>query len=713
MPERSFSFDGNDNPSPDIHNQGHDYEAVAFSPPSFTDSPSRRNNNGPPPPLHSSHAISSYQLPRINTRQESARDLGHSTSNRTASTITPEADNMSQAAVGGGIAGVALGVANTHQRESGLEAVRETERYQLSGQAPRLDRGHDTIGSDTPYVPEPPSNGFRLSTPQDPFASPVPSGASNPFDDQRRSLTPSPGLSAPLGYPSNTSIRMKDYPLQDAFADGRSYADNPYTHFSTAWDPRVPRADIDPDEIEDDGEDVMVQEVGRRKSVLGLSTKLQSSRPKAAPAAEGAAAGGVLGALGELVGRNAPNGGVVRDSSGHYGRVGRPLVDEPQAEKSEWLNRQTTGRKRLRWVGAIVVAIIIIGAIIGGIIGGIKHSKSNDSESASRTSATGEAAGVDLDKDSAEIRRLMNNSDLHKVFPGIDYTPFNGQYPDCLSNPPSQNNVTRDVAVLSQLTNTIRLYGTDCNQTDMVLHAISKLALSDIKVWLGVWLDSNSTTNDRGINAMYDILARNGADPFAGVIIGNEVLYREDLTEDELGQILADAKKNFTAQQLDLPIATSDLGDDWTVGLATKVDVVMSNIHPFFSGTTVEAASGWTWDFWQQHGVILTKGTSQENLISEVGWPSGGGTHCGMDADTCAQGSVAGTDEMNTFMDAFVCQSLANGTNFFWFEAFDEPWKVRFNTPGKAWEDKWGLMDPGRNLKPGLKIPSCGGKTVP
>jgi hypothetical protein len=47
------------------------------------------------------------------------------------------------------------------------------------------------------------------------------------------------------------------------------------------------------------------------------------------------------------------------------------------------------------------------------------------------------------------------------------------------------------------------------------------------------------------------------------------------------------------------------------------------------------------------------------------------------------------------------------------FEAFDEPWKVVYNTPGQEWEDKWGLMDSARKLKPGLKIPDCGGKTVP
>lgn len=67
---------------------------------------------------------------------------------------------------------------------------------------------------------------------------------------------------------------------------------------------------------------------------------------------------------------------------------------------------------------------------------------------------------------------------------------------------------------------------------------------------------------------------------------------------------------------------------------------------------------------------------------------------------------------MNSFMDGWVCDALNNGTNYFWFEAFDEPWKWKFNEPGKEWEDQWGLMDVDRNLKPGVSIPDCGGKTV-
>lgn len=84
---------------------------------------------------------------------------------------------------------------------------------------------------------------------------------------------------------------------------------------------------------------------------------------------------------------------------------------------------------------------------------------------------------------------------------------------------------------------------------------------------------------------------------------------------------------------------------------------------------------------------------------------------CG-DATSCTNGSVAGIPEMNTFLDTFVCQALANGTTYFWFEAFDEPWKIIYDTPGEDWEDKWGLMDVNRNLKKGVIIPDCNGQTV-
>ena len=290
----------------------------------------------------------------------------------------------------------------------------------------------------------------------------------------------------------------------------------------------------------------------------------------------------------------------------------------------------------------------------------------------------------------------------------MDYTPWGTQYPDCLKWPPSQNNVTRDLAVLSQLTNKVRLYGTDCNATEMVLHSIEALGLADMKVWLGVWQDGNATDNSRQLDELYRVLDAHGADPFAGVIVGNEVLFRKDMTPAQLTEVIMGVRSNLTAKKISLPVATSDLGDNWTSDLASQVDIVMANVHPFFAGVTVDQAAGWTWDFWQTHDVVLSSAVSNKpkNIISEVGWPSAGGNDCGNDNGTCAtptEGSIAGITEMNTFMDSFVCQSLSNGTEYFWSA---EPClhfvPAGLLTPAQVRGFRRALEDPVRHAHTGL-----------
>ena len=480
--------------------------------------------------------------------------------------MTPGADNLGEAAAGGGLGGIALGIANSHARDSGLEAMRSVESLDRVGAGLPPERSYDT--SDTPYIPTLPNT---LSHGRDPFASPSPSRRSDPFEDDRRGSLPTPaGDVTPRTqrHQSQDSIHMVRYPTQNAYANSRnsSYLDNPYNRYSTAWDVRVAQGDIDPNQLDDGDDEGMPPSSHRGGPAGGVSSSVT--------------AGGLIGALGGLVGKNNNISNGSRDASGHYGPVGGPLPHEG-IEKSDWLNRQTSGTKRMRWTVGTLIALVLMGAIVGGVIGGIRRSSSAGNGSSTTSSpdesAAQDNANGDLNQNSAEIKKLMGNTNLHKVFPGMDYTPFNAQYPACLTNPPSQNNVTRDMAVLSQLTNTVRLYGTDCNQTDMVLHSIKQLGLTDMKVWLGVWLDNNATTTNRGISAMYDILSRNGQDLFAGVIVGNEVLYRKDMTESQLGDILSNVKTNFTSLKYTLPIATSDLGDDWTAGLAADVDVVMSS----------------------------------------------------------------------------------------------------------------------------------------
>lgn len=161
---------------------------------------------------------------------------------------------MGEAAVGGGIAGVALGVANHNERESGLQALRGIPQ----------ERVYNT--TDTPYIPPAPN---ARSGQQDPFASPAPSmRTTDPFDDRhgRGYTTPSPGRLTPNYDRSDQSIPLHQYHTNEDPRQGRnSYSDNPYNRLSTAWDPRINRGEIDPNEIEDDGDDGMMEPGPQKK----------------------------------------------------------------------------------------------------------------------------------------------------------------------------------------------------------------------------------------------------------------------------------------------------------------------------------------------------------------------------------------------------------------------------------------------------------------
>ena len=386
-----------------------------------------------------------------------------------------------------------------------------------------------------------------------------------------------------------------------------------------------------------------------------------------------------------------------RAHSGNYRHPSTKFDGREHTEKSSWKemdeHKQRSRRKKILIIGGVLLLLAAIGAVVGGVMASKKsHS---DSSSSSGTTSADSHSDNGLTANSKQVKALMNNPNLHKVFPAMDYTGVNMQYPACLTDAPSQDNVTLDVAMMSQLTAAIRTYGTDCNQTEMVLEAIDRLNMNDsLTVWLGVWLGNNETTNQRQLTQMYDVLQKYPTSRFKGVIVGNEVLFRKDLSLEQLGDTLQGVRQNLTSLKIDLPVATSDLGSDWTAQLVNYTDIVMANVHPFFAGVVVDQAASWTWSFWQNTDVVLTSGGSSSStdgskqIISEVGWPSQGGHNCGEEkCGTATGGSVAGIDEMNSFMDQWVCQAMANGTQYFWFEAFDEPWKIAYDSDGDGWEE--------------------------
>ena len=616
--------------------------------------PASYDDDAPPPPPHRD---SPTRPGRIETNQHQGY--------RPTSIVTPGMDNFSDRAQGGGLGHVAQGVADGNERESGLEALQHIQRNAPPQSYYPSDRDHST-----PYNYRPssrlPDRGSHSSV------LPLAGGAATPG-----SITPGASLDPRSERYSARSIPLDDYPHSSPNMGHQHYMDSPYQN-SNSYNAAVSEASINPNNILDDGDDGFMPHPNRKTMMTNARSRSNEQMGGGAGAGKAAASGGVLGGL---FGRRKKN----PTSSGSYGPVTASYDGSgTRGEKSEWLTRQSKGKNKMRWVvGAAIGAVIII-AIIAGIVGGVlgTHNSGDGSSGGGSTSnantqtAAGDLqANGDLDKNSAEIKALMGNKNLHKVFPAIDYTPWGTQYPLCFTYPPSTNNVSRDMAVLSQLTNTVRLYGTDCNQTEMVLRSIDRLGLTSMKVWLGVWVDANETTTNRQIQQMYNILEKTSdLSIFKGVIIGNEALYRAGLdktqSETQLIGYLTDARTKFKELGYNLPIATSDLGDNWNGQLVDAVDYVMSNIHPFFAGVTASVAAAWTLNFWNQHDVVLTQGDpSIKQVISETGWPSSGGTDCGGLSGECTSGqsgSVASVDNMNTYMNDWVCQALENGTDYFW-----------------------------------------------
>jgi exo-beta-1,3-glucanase (GH17 family) len=712
----------------------------AYAPPQALPSQTYLNSQNPqayPPYRDQSPGPLRVSPPQGN---QVGRDTGYTTS--MVSTTTPGADNYGETAAGG-IAGIAYGVADNRPRESGMEAMRNTPGYRPDYDGSQYsDRQHGMggpgfVGYDQP--PHPGSDLYSAYSPRNEYGSgdsyhqgydprdripygqsQYPHPAASRSDNSQASGMP---LTAAAVSPAMSRQASQGYDNYHPTA-----ADTVLNRYSQRIDPGW---NVNPDAIVDDDDDGLdytranrssMLSLGRQSDRLSTGTGATGSGNGAAGAA-GAAGAGIMGTLGGLVAKKPSS----TDAGPLYGRVEglQSGLDIPTAyssakEKNERMLEKKAKRRKITWIVAIIFFLLVAGGVGGGVAGTIMSNKNKSGSSASSSGSSGGSAAQDsakngdLSKDSDEIKALMNNKDLHKVFPGIDYTPMYTQYPECLSYPASQNNVTRDLAVISQLTNVIRLYGTDCNQTELVLHSLDRLGLNDsMKVWLGVWQDKNATTNARQLSQMYNILETYGTSPFLGVIVGNEIMFREDMTEASLITLIENVKANFTKLKYDLPIATSDIGDKWTQAMANEVDYLMANIHPFFTGKVIDDAAEFTWQFWQNQNFPLKPDLSK-NFIGETGWPTAGGTDCGSDLVTsCAQGSLAGISELNQFMEQWVCNALKNGTNYFWFEAFDEPWKIKFNTKGKEWEDQWGLMDVDRNIKSGVKIPDCGGTTVP
>ena len=200
-----------------------------------------------------------------------------------------------------------------------------------------------------------------------------------------------------------------------------------------------------------------------------------------------------------------------------------------------------------------------------------------------------------------------------------------------------------------------------------------------LKTMVGAWLGDDLKKNEDEIEALI-ALANEGCVDIAAV--GNEVMYRGDLTEEQLLDyiyIVKEALPDITVGYVDAYYEFSHRPK-----ITAACDVILSNCYPYWEGCDLENSLN---HMQQMFGQAVDAGNGKKVIITETGWPSQG---------TNLKGAYPSSENaMKYFINAQLW-SKKEDIEMFYFSSFDESWKVGPEGDVGAY---WGLWDKHEQLK--------------
>ena len=271
-----------------------------------------------------------------------------------------------------------------------------------------------------------------------------------------------------------------------------------------------------------------------------------------------------------------------------------------------------------------------------------------------------------------ELRRLVSEI-LEEKLHGVSFSPYvEGQGPGTQIG---EAQIRERLAFIQDYTKSIRTFS--CSEGNELIPAIAKEAGLDTMV--GVWLDDNREQNEVELANAIE-LANKGHVDILGV--GNEVLLRGDLSEDELLDYINRAKAGVNG----VPVGYVDAYFEFQVHprITDACDVILANCYPFWEGCPIEYAVLYMRDMYHR---AQQAGNGKKVIISETGWPNIG----------TPEGSSVPSFEnaIKYFVDTHLWAEEEE-VEVFWFSSFDETWKVDAEGDVGAY---WGLWDKDGNPK--------------
>jgi exo-beta-1,3-glucanase (GH17 family) len=282
-------------------------------------------------------------------------------------------------------------------------------------------------------------------------------------------------------------------------------------------------------------------------------------------------------------------------------------------------------------------------------------------------------AGIDISELSVEDLRALVRELLEARIHGLCFSPLQeGQGP---GTEVGQAQIRERLRVIQPHTRWIRTFSaTDGNE---LIPAIA--TENGLQTMVGVWLADDLEKNEVELSNAIEI-ARAGD---AGILaVGNEVLLRDELSEDQLIEYLQRVKAAVPDVEVGYVDAYFKFVDYPRVTEAC--DVILANCYPFWEGCPADYALLYMKDMYRR---ATQAANGKKVIISETGWPNTG---------TPEMGAVPSLENaIKYFVDTYRWAEQ-DGIDVFYFSAFDETWKVDAEGDVGAY---WGLWDKDGNPK--------------
>ncbi len=262
---------------------------------------------------------------------------------------------------------------------------------------------------------------------------------------------------------------------------------------------------------------------------------------------------------------------------------------------------------------------------------------------------------------------------LEKGIHGICFSLYeDGQKPGDII---TAEQVNRRIQILKPHTNWVRSFS--CLEGNEHIPRIAHQ--NGIKTLVGAWLSDDLELNEKEIESLIT-LAKEGCVDIAAV--GNEVMYRGDLTEEQLLAYINRVKEALP----NIPVGYVDAYYEFSYRpkITEVCDVILTNCYPYWEGCPIEYSLN---HMQSMFGSAKDAGQGKRVIITETGWPSDGGS---------LKGAVASNE--NAIRYFIESQTWCNQNNIecFYFASFDESWKVGPEGNVGAY---WGLWDKNENFK--------------